>query len=164
MPHPMKPGSGYLAMHGEDGCVEQFDFIELVNGGFRGSAHAPEIVDIAARKGLRMIAASDSHRANQVGLCVTRVGDRSGHRVGDARRVLAEAEQGRMELLVDHRTLVRRGRRARWFQLTKPYQLLLPFVPTGVRRGVKRLQYRLSRDTVASSPNLQPIDVNAPPW
>lgn len=164
MPHPMKPGSGYLDIHGEDARVEQFDFIELVNGGFRGGVHAPKIVDLAARKGLRLIAASDSHRANQIGLCVTRVGDRSGHRFGDARRLLAEAEQSRMELLVDYRTLVRKGRRARWFQLTKPYQALLPFVPKGMRRSAKRLQYRISRDSVPSSPNLQPIDVNAPPW
>ena len=73
MPHPWKPNSGYMDLYAEDCFIEEFDFIELLNGGWNSSRYISEIYRISKKYSLRMISSSDSHRGCQVGLCVTSI-------------------------------------------------------------------------------------------
>lgn len=163
MPHPWKPGSGYMAIHGEDEFVGRFQFIELLNGGWKARDSAPWIRALAERYGMRMIASSDSHRACQVGLCATRLLG-SVAEAGGLRKYLDGVQQDHLELLVDARALSSRGRRTRPFQRLGAYQLALTLVPTGLRSMAKRMHYLLGSDGVSSDPDYQVVLSEATSW
>jgi hypothetical protein len=162
MPHPFKPCSGYLAIHGEDAHARRFSFVEAINGGWRSGESAGKIADFARRNHIRMIASSDSHRASQVALCCTRFPNPPTG--GGVRQVLLNARQEDMELLMDRSRLRSRGRRVRGFQRTAPYQAALRAVPLQLRRLGKLLAYRVSADRCAALPDFQVVMPESVEW
>ena len=164
MPHPYKSGSGYLSIHGEDELINEFDFIEIVNGGWRAEKYGCEIIKIAQDYNLKMIASSDSHRGCQVGLCATKVINVQEFCVGSTQRYLSIAEQGDLELLIDFQGFVRKGRRSKWFQITSIYQLLLTFVPKFIRRLVKKIQYKFSNDSKSINSHYKVFKIGVDSW
>lgn len=162
MPHPFKPCSGYLALHGEDAESGRFAFIEAINGGWRSGPQASRIADFARRNGIRMIASSDSHRACQVALCCTRIPDPLAG--GDVRQALLGARQEDIELLMDRGRLRSRGRRTRGFQRGAAYQAALMAVPRRLRRIGKLLQYRMSADRRAVPPRFEVVLPESAEW
>jgi predicted metal-dependent phosphoesterase TrpH len=164
MPHPFKPVSGYLAIHGDEDLVSEFDFIELINGGWRTSDFRDRIIDISCRRNLVMISSSDSHRANQVGMCVTKICGIQNFKVGDAKSILRNVQQSEIEMMIDRRILARKERRIKKFQKLKIYQILLHFVPNKVRRILKLIQYRYSHDLISSPPNFEVIETRNLKW
>jgi len=162
MPHPFKPCSGYLALHGEDEHVGRFAFVELINGGWKSGDHAARIVDFARRHGIRMIASSDSHRACQVALCCTRIPDPPAG--GSFKESLLSTEQRAIELLLDGGRLRTRGRRTRGFQRTGAYQAVLRLLPHQLRRIGKLAQYRWSADRRASAPSFEIVLPESTQW
>lgn len=162
MPHPFKPCSGYLALHGEDADSRRFAFVEAINGGWRAGADAPRIADFASRNGIRMVASSDSHRACQVALCCTRIPDPPAG--GGARQALLAARPEDIELLMDRGRLRSRGRRTRGFQRAAAYQAALRAVPRRLRRVGKLLQYRMSADRRAVPPRFEVVLPESAEW
>lgn len=162
MPHPWKPGSGFMAMGGDRALAPRFDFIELVNGGWRSGERAADIARLAADAGLRMISSSDSHKASQVGLCCTRIA--GAEPKGGARAALDGATQGDLELLIDQQVLAKHGRRSNALQRSAPYQALLPLIPPVFRRLTKLARYRLGSERHARKPRFECVDAESSPW
>lgn len=162
MPHPWKPGSGFMAMDGDTRLVGRFDFIEFVNGGWPSGKHSSDIVRLAYENDLRMISSSDSHKANQVGLCCTRI--KVPVTGNSARVVLESARQEDIEMLIDRRLLELHGRRSSAFQQSSPYQALLPLIPWQMRRMVKLALYDLGGGRGARIPSLECVEPGCPKW
>ena len=150
MPHPWKPNSGYMDLYAEDCFIEEFDFIELLNGGWNSSRYISEIYRISKKYSLRMISSSDSHRGCQVGLCVTSINQPSSFRIGDSKEILQSVQQKNIDLLIDRQMLVKKGRKTRKFQIGKVYQFIIPLVPRYLKRRLKFIQYRFSKDGQSS--------------
>lgn len=155
MPHPWKPHSGYMSVHGESNILSQFDFIEMVNGGWNSANYRSQIIDLAERYDLLMISSSDSHRGCQVGMCVTKVNISEKFAIGSAKNALRSITQRDLELLIDKSMLTSKGRKPKPIQVTAAYQYLLLLVPKIIRRTLKILQYRLSQDSAARRPDFQ---------
>jgi len=164
MPHPWKPGSGYLTIYEKDELISDFDFIEIVNGGWRAGVYGAEIIKVAKDYNLKMIASSDSHRGCQVGLCVTNVSNVQEFDVGSAKHHLVNSTQDDLELMIDIHGFSQKGRRSKWFQITKGYQLLLPMVPKFIRRYVKKIQYKVSNDSKAIKPQYSLFKIGIDSW
>jgi len=115
-----------------------------------------EIIRLADKFKIKMIAASDSHKGCQVGLCCTKIlvaGKNNG-----AKAVLETASQDQIELLVDRHLLEKYGRRNSRIQNSNIYQRLLPVMPKIFRRAVKILRYRVSRQKYAQAPSFKKIE------
>lgn len=151
IPHPFKGGSGYFKFYPVDEQIKRATFIELLNGGWDSSGHESEIRRIAAEHGLRMIASSDSHKLREVGLCATEMRLDEPSARADPRHALASVTQDQIGLLIDDALLQKHGRKARPFQRTGVYQTMLALVPRWLRRRIKVVKYRLSRQ-----PELRP--------
>ena len=164
MPHPWKPGSGYLSIYDEDELINYFDFIEIVNGGWRAEKYGAEIIKVAQNYNLKMIASSDSHRGCQVGICVTKVSNVQNFYVGRAQYHLVNSTQDNLELLIDLQGFAQKGRQNRWFQITRLYQLLLSIVPKFIRRYIKRAQYIISNDSLTIKPNYSVFKIGEDSW
>jgi predicted metal-dependent phosphoesterase TrpH len=156
MPHPWKPGSGFMAMGGNISLVRQFDFIEFVNGGWPSGDHHTEIVSLAYDHDLRMISSSDSHKASQVGLCCTRI--KSATNSG-ARDALVNVRQEDIEMLIDQSMLKVHGRLSGVIQRSSSYQSLLPFIPKLLRRTVKIALYAQGPDRYARIPHFESVEL-----
>jgi predicted metal-dependent phosphoesterase TrpH len=143
LPHPYKPGSGYFDFYEEDDLLRQVSFVEMLNGGWDSSEFVEQIRTLCGRHNLRMIASSDSHKAEQVGLCATRVPLEATEARRDPRGFLAGLRQEQIELLIDEEQLRRRGRIVPAWKKTATYQFLLRLVPAAVRRGIKRTAHGL---------------------
>lgn len=162
MPHPWKPGSGFMAVNGDLQLLPCFDFIELINGGWRAREYASDIIDLANRFNLRMLASSDSHKACHVGLACTDIRKRQADQ--DARSVLSGASQEDIRLLLDKSLLEKVGRRSNFVQKSAVYQRLLPVVPKSVRRLIKKFRYRLGAERLLGPANLRKVDISSCPW
>lgn len=162
MPHPWKPVSGFMVSHEESELISRFDFIELINGGWRAREKSHEIVRLAEKFGLRMISASDSHKGCQVGLCCTSI--TVTDKALGARAALASTSQSDIDLLIDQYLLERYGRRVNSIQRSPSYQALLPLVPKQVKRAIKLMSYRAGHEPYAQMSNFQKIDVKSSPW
>lgn len=162
MPHPWKQGSGFMSTGGDARLVGRFDFIEFINGGWRSAMHATEIERLASEYDIRMISSSDAHKASQVGLCCTRIV--SAKKCEGARAALDGARQEDIEMLIDQRMLVKHGRRSKFIQRSTPYQLILPLIPTSLRRNVKLALYSAGSERYASPPNFESIKPGSSPW
>lgn len=137
IPHPFKEGSGFCALHDDyDGYLPQASLIELYNGGVHALQTQLEWVrELAARHRLKTVAASDAHKANQVGYYVTAYQDLID---GDLRATLLQS-QGR--LLVDS-NYVRRPRSLNGMQRLRTYQRLVKRMPRGAKRLLQLGLYR----------------------
>lgn len=162
MAHPWKPGSGFLATGGARRLAAQFDFVELINGGWLSRDHIADTLELAREFGLRLIASSDSHKANQVGLCCTRI--QGAHGSGGAATALRQASQDDIEFLIDGDLLERYGRRVSSLQKTTTYQAVLPFIPKQVRRGIKLAYYSIGDQRYARSSNFKSFNCENLPW
>lgn len=162
LPHPFKPGSGYLALHGDVSLVDEFDFVEIVNGGFKSKNQIDILKRIASTAGVRMIASSDSHKASHVGLCCTKF---STNRVlTDIRTILKEAKQEDIALLVDRSLDHKAARTPNLIQSFGAYQNLLRIVPRSLRRLVKLAKYKFSQERYARPSNLKEIKLDTIAW
>ena len=162
MPHPWKPGSGYMVMNGNLDLVSRFHFVELINGGWPSQSYATEIVKLATSYNLRMIATSDSHKACQVGLCCTRFLNSSCF--SSVYNLLKFSKQKDMDLLIDSSMLRRVGRRTNPIQRSSIYQSILPFIPCSIRRIAKILHYRLTASRSIQPVQFSSVDTSASPW
>jgi predicted metal-dependent phosphoesterase TrpH len=145
MPHPFKPGSGYLSVYGLDETIEKFDLIERVNGGWKASEYISEIQDISEKFSIPMIGSSDSHRSSQVGLCVIKL-KLSNVSKNSLQTNLKNIKQDDIAILIDRSILIKYGRKIRKFQKSTLYQRLLTFIPMRIRRIIKQTLYKLSKD------------------
>ena len=159
MPHPWKPGSGYMDIYKEDDFIQKFDFIEMLNGGWNSRNYTSQILRLSECYSLRMLASSDSHRGCQVGLCVTKINCPQTFNVGDAKQILNSATQQQIDLLIDKKMLLVKGRKTRKIQLSNGYQKILALVPIKIRRLLKIFHYRLSKDGSSSSPDFNAYEV-----
>ena len=155
MPHPWKQDSGYMAVHEEDSLMYDFDFIEVLNGGWNSKDYVSEIINLSKKYDLLMISSSDSHRGCQVGLCVTAINLDKSLDIVNTKEILESLEQGDIEHRIDRKVLAVKGRKTKKFQLNQFYQFLLPLAPLRLKRLLKILQYRLSNDAYASKPDFQ---------
>ena len=155
MPHPWKKESGYMAIYEVDDLIYDFDFIEILNGGWNSKNYESEIISLSERYNLLMIASSDSHRGCQVGLCVTEIKLDKSFSIGDMKKILESLEQSNVKHFIDKKILAAKGRKTKKFQLNYFYQLLLPLIPWKLKRSIKILQYKLSNDSHASQPDFQ---------
>lgn len=155
MPHPWKQNSGYMAVHEEDSLIYDFDFIEILNGGWNSKDYVSGIINLSNKYDLLMISSSDSHRGCQVGLCVTSIDLDKSLYIGDIKKTLESLKQGDIEHRIDRKILAVKGRKTRNFQLNPFYQFLLPLAPRRLKRLLKILQYKLSDDSHASKPDFQ---------
>jgi predicted metal-dependent phosphoesterase TrpH len=153
MPHPWKRGSGYMTLYKEDDFIRNFEFIELLNGGWNSNDFISEITRLSKFYSLRMVSSSDSHRGCQVGLCVTKIKEVEPFKVGDVKVILESVRQADIEFLMDRKMLLTKGRKTRKFQISSIYQSILPLIPERVKRYLKVLQYRLSKDGSSSLPD-----------
>ena len=162
MPHPWKPGSGFMAMNGSSELLSRFHFIELINGGWPARRYSRQIIELANSYGLRMIASSDAHKACQVGLCCTRFRDNGNS--SNLFEILSQSNQDDIDLMIDSNLLQRLGRRTSSIQKTIIYQTLLPFIPPFFRRLTKLALYRFSSQRFSRKGELSIIDPNFSPW
>lgn len=162
MPHPWKPGSGFMSMGCDDRLAARFDFIEFINGGWRSGERSPDIVRLATDHGLRMISSSDSHKASQLGLCCIRI--RSATHGGNARAALNNARQDDIELLIDRNALAKHGRYSNAVQRSAPYQAILPIIPPLLRRMVKLARYKVGSERHSHPANFEIVDVGSSTW
>ena len=128
MPHPYKPGSGYMTIYDNDTKINNFDFIEIINGGWRTGRFASPIIDLAKEHDLKMIASSDAHKANQIGLCASKIANEARD-LTECKAMLSNLVQSQIELLMDAQLLMGKGRRAKWFQKSSLYQASIKLLP-----------------------------------
>lgn len=145
MPHPFKPGSGYLSVYGVDETIKKFDLMERVNGGWKASEFISQIQDISKKFSIPMIGSSDSHKSCQVGLCVVKL-DLSNMSKNSLKVNLKNIKQEDITILVDRSILRSHGRNVREYQKSTLYQKLLIFIPMRVRRIIKQVRYKFSKD------------------
>ena len=163
MPHPYKPESGYMTIYDDDNSVKNFDFIEIVNGGWRTGHFASQIIDLAKEHNLKMIASSDAHKANQIGLCTTKVADNAINLI-ECKAILSSITQANISLMIDTDLTLGKGRRVRWFQKLFLYQSALKIIPFYLRQKIKRFGYRISSNRTAFAVNFKTINVDDLPW
>ena len=162
MPHPWKPGSGFMALNGAPSLVELFDFIELINGGWRSRDKSVDIFRLANEFGLRMIASSDSHKACHVGLCCTRIV--TDNFAFNAQDLLRHVNQDDIELLIDKSLLDKAYVHSTSVKTTRFYQFFLHLVPKFIRRSLKLFFYNFSPDRFARPAAFTKVDAIASPW
>lgn len=146
MPHPWKKDSGYMAKYCEDDFLHNFDFIEMINGGWNSKEFENDILKIAKKYDIKMVSSSDSHKCSHVGLCATRIISCKEFSVGQAKEILRLSKQHDFELLIDFSSLKLHGRKTLRFQKTNAYQFLLKFVPKLLRRYIKLAKYYISNE------------------
>lgn len=159
MPHPFKPGSGYLSIYGIDETIKKFDLMERVNGGWKASEFASQIQDISKKYSIPMIGSSDSHKSCQVGLCVVRL-DLPNISKNSLKVSLKNLKQEDITILVDHSILISHGRKVRGYQKSALYQRFLNLIPMRARRIIKQVQYRFSKDRLLFPAEFKEIS----PW
>jgi len=163
MPHPYKKGTGYISIYGDDEEVNEFDFIELINGGVRKNFHYEDIIRIARSKGLLMISSSDSHKANQVGLCVTQINKPisfNSHK--ELKEALLDLKQDNIDLLLDKSLIKTEGRRNNKIQDLYTYQKIISLLPFFLKRFIKIINYRLSKGRFSKTPNFEKFIIKQP--
>lgn len=147
MPHPLKTETGYLAVYGEDEDVAQFNYLELLNGGDAVNFGSPIIQALARRLSIGLISSSDSHAAEQVGACVTRViGGRTALQHDEIIRLLSDPSHLNFELLFDKGMLSKGYRKVPAIKRSAAYQYVLSLIPTKVRRFIKLTKNRLFKN------------------
>jgi hypothetical protein len=164
MPHPWKPGSGYMALNGDRSNISMFHFIEIINGGWRSDLYIDQIKDVARSFNIKMICSSDAHRAFHVGMCCTAI--TGADPKGGARQALRLASQESLKFLVDDYLINKNISKSMSSDIQKSviYQRALPLIPPAVRRAIKTSRYRLSDDRFARKPAFKIFDKDSLPW
>lgn len=150
MPHPWKKDSGYMTKYPEDDFLHNFDFVEMINGGWNSKEFEDDILSIAKKFNIKMISSSDSHKCAHVGLCATRINNLKDFSIGEAKEILTLSEQDDIELLIDFSSLKSNGRKTLQVQKTQTYQFFLKFIPILLRRYIKLASYYFSNDKFSS--------------
>ncbi|MDA9897369.1 PHP domain-containing protein [Alphaproteobacteria bacterium] len=163
MPHPYKPGSGYMTIYDNDSAIKNFDFIEIVNGGWRTGCFANLIMDLAKKHDLKMIASSDAHKAKQIGLCASKITGEAADLVG-CKAVLSNLVQSQIEILMDTQLLMGKGRTMKWFQKYPLYQIFINLLPFSLRQKIKRFFYSVSLQKRAVVGDVKIISIHDLPW
>lgn len=163
MPHPYKSGSGYMTIYDNDIAIKNFDFIEIVNGGWRTGRFGSLIIDLAKEHDLLMIASSDAHKANQIGLCASKITGESTDLI-ECKAMLSNLTQSQIELLIDTQLLLGKGRRVKRFQKSPFYQAGLKLLPFFFRQKIKRFIYSVSSKKRAFVGNFKTIQIGNLPW
>ncbi|MCS6896456.1 MAG: PHP domain-containing protein [Nitrospira sp.] len=153
IPHPFKAGSGFCALYPDHHeYLGQVTLMEAYNGGVPDEAgRIMQIKSLCAQHGIKIVAASDAHKAHHVGYYVTAypaiVKD-------DWRATLSEI-QG--VLLVDE-AQTRKPRSLTPIQRNRLYQSIVVWAPPSVKRAVKRYAYRWrNRHYCPSVPRYVPL-------
>ena len=144
IPHPFKPHSGLLANLNEqfiDDILAVADLIELYNGGYYNSPEEHvKIKKIANSYNLGMLASSDSHKINQIGLYLTKI------YFDNEKNLLNNLKYSPRKFLFDSNRLGA-VRRNSWLNKVKKhafYQFLLSFFSKKLRRIFKIMMYKMT--------------------
>ena len=158
IPHPFKPGSGYFSIYHKDPLLLHVDFIELINGGWNSKPYMDCILDIAYEYSMILLSSSDSHKVQQVGLCVTKF-NISEHisDLDSLRTVFETIKQDHLELLIDAYNVRNHRRNIKCFQRFYVYRFLITLLPFRLRILLKRLRYKYEKKII-SSPNYIKIE------
>lgn len=137
IPHPFKPSTGFCALY-PDYC-EYFNLVTLMEAYNGGVPDQPEqvaqIKSLCAQHGIKVVAASDAHKAQHVGYYVTAYQTTVN---GDWLETLRTV-QG--VLLVDSSQACK-PRSLKLIQQQSWYQVLVLYVPFTVKQALKRCLYR----------------------
>src|SRR5262249_10539921 len=73
IPHPFKPGSGFCTLYPDyQQYLNKVSLMEVYNGGVpRDGERVTEIRTLCSKYNIKLVAASDAHKANHVGYYVT---------------------------------------------------------------------------------------------
>lgn len=144
IPHPFKPDTGLLANLNEqfvDDALLGADLIELYNGGYTNSLDEHvKIKKIANSYNLGMLASSDSHKVNQIGLYLTKI-------YFDNKRNFADNLKFSPRKFFFDANRLGAAKRNSWLNKMKKhefYQFLLNFFPRKARRIFKTINYKMS--------------------
>ena len=137
IPHPFKPESGFCTVYPDyPRYLNQVSLMEAYNGGVpREAERVAEIKTLCSIHNIKLVAASDAHKAHHVGYYVTAYPEIVQ---GDVRATL-ETIQG--ALLVDS-AHARKPRSLTPIQRNGAYQAIVVRVPSAAKRFVKRCVYR----------------------
>jgi hypothetical protein len=154
IPHPFKLCSGIMARCLDPGEVlELADLIELFNGGFHDHSKNKRVCELAASHNLRIVAASDCHKAKEVGFYVTRY---SGVTTGVSLKEVLVERNG--ELCRDENWQLP-PRRNTAVQKLPFYESILRCIPWSWKRSVKLYLYaRTQRSYRPKTASYKPID------
>lgn len=137
IPHPFKPGSGFCTLYPDHRqYMSQVSLMEAYNGGLhQEDERVSEIRALCSDYDIKLVAASDAHRANHVGYYVTAY----PALVQDDWRETLSVIQG--TLLVDS-AYARKPRSLTPIQENHVYQEIIVRVPSAVKQFIKRCLYR----------------------
>lgn len=161
IPHPFKPGSGLMGNPASteeeiSTALEAADFIEKYNGGFDLTSFGARIENLAKSYGLRLLAASDSHKQWQVGRFLTEMDLGPIHGMVD----LKEAMRGGSTRLLkapDFRFSLRPPSAFQKLRNSDLYQKLIAKVPYAWKRRIRLRRY--ARDMRNYNPTLVKYEV-----
>jgi predicted metal-dependent phosphoesterase TrpH len=162
MPHPYKPGSGFLATTADESLIHRFDAIEIVNGGWRAEKSIEDLKTIAKRFNLLPLASSDSHKFNQVGMCCTRL--KTNNDSQDFKALLMNASADDVEILIERKLLNKGQLKTVVVQRSRVYQMLLRVIPKVFRRAIKLSAYKLADNKKVHSPDFEVFSVESVKW
>ena len=137
IPHPFKPGSGFCTLYADyEGFMNKVSLMEAYNGGMlHEHQNLPIIQSLSSNFNIKLVAASDAHKANHVGYYVTAYPEIVND---DVRATLVET-QG--TLFVDS-TYARKPRSLKPIQQSPFYQQIVACIPYAIRRFIKICAYR----------------------
>ncbi|MCP9440079.1 MAG: PHP domain-containing protein [Nitrospira sp.] len=153
IPHPFKPGSGFCALYPDyENYLGYVSLMEAYNGGvFDDAMQVAEIKRLCEKHSIKMVAASDAHKAQHVGYYVTAYQTTTQN---DWRATLQEV-QGL--LLVDG-AVTRKPRSLAPVQQYRLYQIVIKKIPFALKRAMKRCVYRWrNRSYSPSIPKYVPL-------
>jgi len=134
LPHPWKPGSGYFNFYDEDEYLHNVDLLELYNGGWESAEFNSLLIDLAKRFGIKLVGASDSHKAWQIGYYLSAY---DGHSSSTLKQVI---QNNQPEIWVDA-ALKKPPRSLNRLQENLLYQALIRCVPAAIKHGLKKMAY-----------------------
>lgn len=134
LPHPWKPGSGYFTLYEPDAHLQQVDLMELYNGGWSAEVHQADIRQLAERYDIKLIGASDAHKAWHIGYYVAAY-DYAGDM--PLQQLLQSVQP---EIWVD-RARHKPPRALNSVQQVSLYQVLIKLFPAGLKHAIKRVLY-----------------------
>ncbi|MCP9450964.1 MAG: PHP domain-containing protein [Nitrospira sp.] len=137
IPHPFKPATGFCTLYPDyHEYLGLVSLMEAYNGGIPDQPErVAQIKSLCAQYGIKIVAASDAHKAQHVGYYVTAYQT-------TVKEDWLETLKGVQGVLLVDSTKVRKPRSLTSIQQNRWYQELVVRVPSTIKRTVKRCVYR----------------------
>ncbi|MCP9456540.1 MAG: PHP domain-containing protein [Nitrospira sp.] len=153
IPHPFKSATGFCTLYPDyEDYLGHISLMEVYNGGvFDEDRSVATIKQLCEKHGIKMVAASDAHKAQHVGYYVT------AYQTIAENSWFATLKEVQGRLLVD-RTVTRKPRSLTPLQRNHLYQKIVRNVPFALKRAVKLRAYRWrNRSYRPSTPEYVPL-------